>query len=451
MIRSRLRASATKTKATSGAAGTICVRSRTSSFTPRRADPWPRRRADRGSGRRSARARAAGKVDVIVSTSRPSKSAPSTQSTRISSRCASLVGAELVVLGDLEVVVREPPVLGELLRVAEVVAVADLEVGAGRLVDPHLPPGRGAERRPAHERPDRPGEVVVQARDGDVRGRVRVVDRRGDAVLDDRLARVELPAEEGVHEPADRHDLVAGLGGEEVVVDLVAVVHRPVRLEVHHHRLGADREAAREDVEVLDRRLQVHQPLAGGVVDGLQLRRVADPRDADPLAAVERLHVERVADLRRDLLEVEGEVVPLGGRLEARVLGRALVRDQPRLRHVQAEPHHRAVGRVLLHRLERERVVQEVDVVHQRDLLQPLARDGVPPAEPVDHERVAGLRAQVERLVRDPLGRQLVRLAAVLDRADLGEQVLERARPVLLGAEQESDQMRAAAHRKRGR
>ena len=233
----------------------------------------------------------------------------------------------------------------------------------------------------------------MQARQRDVRRGVRVVDRGGDAVLDDRLARVELPAEERVHEPADRHDLVAGLGGEEVVVDLVAVVHRPVGLEVHHHRLGADREAAREDVEVLDRRLQVHQPLARGVVDGVQLGRVADPRDADPLAAVEGLHVERVADLRRDLLEVEGEVVALGGRLEALVRGRALVRDQPRLRHVQAEPHHRAVRRVLLHRLERERVVQQVDVVHQRDLLQPLARHRVPPAEPVDHERVARLRS----------------------------------------------------------
>ena len=229
------------------------------------------------------------------------------------------------------------------------------------------------------------------------------------------------------------------------MVDLVAVVHRPVWLEVHHHRLGPDREAAGEDVEVLDRGLQVHQPLAGGVVDGVQLRRVADARDADPLAAVEGLHVERVADLRRDLLEVEGKVVALGGRLEALVRGRALVRDQPRLRHVQAEPHHRAVGRVLLHRLERERVVQQVDVVHQRDLLQPLARDRVPPAEAVDHERVTRLRAEVERLVRDSLGGQLVRHAAVLDRADLGEQVLEGARPVLFGAEQQADQMRACA------
>ena len=235
------------------------------------------------------------------------------------------------------------------------------------------------------------------------------------------------------------------------MVDLVAVVHRPVGLEVHHHRLGADREAAREDVEVLDRGLQVHQPLAGRVVDGVQLGRVADARDADPLAAVERLHEERVADPAGDLLEVEGEVVALGGRLEALVRGRLLVRDQPRLRHVQPEPHHRAVRGVLLHRLEGERVVQEVDVVHQRDLLQPLARHRVPPAEPVDHERVARAVAEVEGLVEDPLARQLVRLAAVLDRADAADQVLEGRGPVLLGAEQQSDQVRASRHTKRGR
>jgi hypothetical protein len=68
--------------------------------------------------------------------------------------------------------------------------------------------------------------------------------------------------------------------------------------------------------------------------------------------------------------------------------------------HLQPEPDHRAVRRVLLHRLERERVVEQVDVVHQRDLLQPLARVVVPVREPVDDEVVARLVAQVERLDR---------------------------------------------------
>ena len=96
---------------------------------------------------------------------------------------------------------------------------------------------------------------------------------------------------------------------------------------------------------------------------------------------------------------------------------------------------------MLLHRLERERVVQEVDLVHQGDLLQPLARQVVPPGEPVDDERVAGLERQVERLVEDPRGRELVRLAPVADGPEPAEERLERARPVLLGGEQQADRM----------
>src|SRR4029450_7786163 len=66
-------------------------------------------------------------------------------------------------------------------------------------------------------------------------------------------------------------------------------------------------------------------------------------------------------------------------------------------------------------------------------------RQRVPPREAVDDERVAGLGAQVERLVDDALARQLVRLAAPAEQADAAEQELERARPVLLGSEQEAD------------
>ena len=98
---------------------------------------------------------------------------------------------------------------------------------------------------------------------------------------------------------------------------LVAVVHRLRRVEPHRHRLGADRERADEDVEVFERGLQVHHPLARLVVARAQLLGRADARDADPLAAVERLHEERVADVLADRLEVERRVVALGGRLEA--------------------------------------------------------------------------------------------------------------------------------------
>ena len=239
----------------------------------------------------------------------------------------------------------------------------------------------------------------------------------------------------------DREDLVAELRRQEVVPHLVAVVHRPRRVEPHRHRLGADRERAHEDVEPLERGLQVHHPLARLVVARAQLVGRPDARDADPLAAVERLHEERVPDVLADRLEVERRVVALGGRLEALVRRRHLVRDQPRVGHADPEAHQRAVGGVLLHRLERERVVQQVHVVHQRDLLQPRARQVVPPREPVDHERVARPVAEVERLVDDPLGAQRV----AVDRAEPRDERLERRGPVLLGAEEQAD--RVLSHR----
>ena len=258
----------------------------------------------------------------------------------------------------------------------------------------------------------------------------------------ERLARVELPAEERVDQAADREYLVAELGREEVVLDGVAVVHREVGAELHDHRLGADRQRAGEHVEAVDRRLQVHEPLAGLVVRAVQLGAVADVAHAHPLAAVVGLHEQRVADRLGDLVEVERPVVLRRRVGEAGVVGRVLVRDQDGLRHLEPEPQHRAVRGVLLHRLERERAVEQVHVVHERDLLEPLARQEVPVGEPVDDEVVARLVAQVERLHRDPLDVHAVGGAGgVLDRPEPAEQRLERGRPVLLGAEEESDEM----------
>ena len=171
----------------------------------------------------------------------------------------------------------------------------------------------------------------------------------------------------------------------------------------------------------------MHHPLARLVVARAQLLGRADARDADPLAAVERLHEERVADVLADRLEVERRVVALGRSAgSARLSRRHLVRDQPRLGHADAEPHQRAVGGVLLHRLERERVVQQVDVVHQRDLLQPRARQVVPPREPVDDERVARPVAQVERLVEDRA--RCVSVVAAVDRPERARRA-PRTRP----------------------
>ena len=289
----------------------------------------------------------------------------------------------------------------------------------------------------------------MQRGDRDVRAGVGVVDRVDRAALDQRLAGVELPAEERVHDPPDRHDLVADLGGEEVVVDGVARVHRLVRVEVHHHRLGADRQRPGEHVVALDGGLQVHQHLAGLVVGAVQLVDVADARDAAPGTAVVRLHEQRVADLVGDRVEVERLVVAGGGVGVLRVVDRVLVRHQRRVGHLQAEPHHRAVGGVLLHGLEGERRVHQVDAVHQRDLLQPLARDVVPVGQPVDHQVVGRLVAQVERLDRDALDVvRVLRARPVGHRADPPHQVLEDPRPVVLRPEQESQQVPVGGHRR---
>ena len=350
--------------------------------------------------------------------------------------------AELLVALGLEVAVGEPAVGRELVVIRRPGRVGDLEVLLSRQVQPRPPAGHQRERAPLDQRLDGPREVVVQARQRHVRAGVGVVDRVDLAVLDEGLARVELPPEEGVHEPADGDHLSARLRRQERVVDRVAQVHGLVRLELHHHGLRADRQRPGEHVVALDRALQVHEHLAARVVGGVQLGRVADPRHPAPRAAVVRLHEQRVADLLGDRVEVERLVV-LGGRVGVPgVVHRVLVRHQDGLRHLETEAQHRAVGRVLLHRLERERAVQQVHAVHERDLLEPLARDVVPVGEPVDDQVVARPVPQRERLDRDPLGVEGVPRSVLSGHgANPPHYLLECPRPVLLRAEQQPDQV----------
>jgi hypothetical protein len=219
-------------------------------------------------------------------------------------------------------------------------------------------------------------------------------------------------------------------------------VHRPIRLELHDHRLGADREAAGEHVVVLDRCLQVHQAFTRFVVARVEFSIVLHPGHPHPGSAVERFHEQGIANLARDLFEAERLVVFSRHVWEPVILRWFLMRDHPRVRHLQAQPHHGAVSRVLLHGLERERVVHEVDVVHDCGLLQPLTRDVVPVREPIDDERMARHGTQVEGLDRDALGRDRVVLPTDLQLPDGAvSQCFERARPILFGAQQQADQM----------
>jgi hypothetical protein len=70
----------------------------------------------------------------------------------------------------------------------KVFAVGDLEPRQRVDVDAHAPLLCKAERAPAHESGHCPREVIVQARQGDVRRSIRVVDREHLALSDDRLA-----------------------------------------------------------------------------------------------------------------------------------------------------------------------------------------------------------------------------------------------------------------------
>ncbi len=275
----------------------------------------------------------------------------------------------------------------------------------------------------------------MQARESDVWAGIGVVDGVHLAASHEGLAGVELPPEERVDEPSDGHDLGSRARRQEAVLDRIAQVHGLVRLKAHDHRLGADRQRAGEHVVVVDRLLQVHQHLAALVIRGMQFRGVPDPGYAAPGAAVVRLHIQRVTDPLRDGVQIEWPI------------DRVLERHEYGLRHLEPQPHHRAVSRVLFHRLKGERAVQQVHVVHQGDLLQPLPRVVVPVSEPVDDQAVAWVVAQAERLDGEPLAIEgMPGAAGAGHRAQPAQDLLESKGPVLLGSEQQADQVPGLGH-----
>ena len=280
----------------------------------------------------------------------------------------------------------------------------------------------------------------MQGRHLRVRARVGEVDRVPDAVLVQRLARVEVPAEERVDGQRgvaqDRRLVVA----DEVLGHRVAVVQRGARVVLDDLGLRAEADAAHEAVERVDRLLQVHDQLAALVVALAERLRVVDLDDALPAAAVERLHEHRVAQPLADGAEVEQARVALQRRLQ---IGQRLVRlgrQHPRLRDRHAQVHHGAVGRVLLHRLHRPRVVEDVEAVHQDGLLDPLAAGVIPVGQPVDDQVVADVLAQVERLDGHAvdLDAHLIALP-VDDQIEALDELLVTDRPADVGAQRQPD------------
>src|SRR4029450_12272354 len=152
--------------------------------------------------------------------------------------------------------------------------LGDIVPAAALGVQAHRPAGDHAVQAPLGQGAQGPGEVVVEPDDGHVGGGVGEVDRVAAAVADDHLEAVELPAEERPDAGPEGDDLVAQLGGEEVVVDLIPEMQGFGRVVVGDHRLGADGQAAGEDVIALDPGLDVHQLPAPGVIGRPALGRV---------------------------------------------------------------------------------------------------------------------------------------------------------------------------------
>jgi hypothetical protein len=220
----------------------------------------------------------------------------------------------------------------------------------------------------------------------------------------------------------------------------VALVQRLRRVVLDRPRLRADPDAAHEAVEGEDALLQVHHELARFVVGVAQRLLVVDLVDPDPAAAVEGLHEERVAEVLAHLSEVEELRVALERHLQVRLLLVRLRRDQPGRRDRQPEAHHRAVRRVLLVRLHRPRVVEDVDAVQDHGLLDPLAAEVVPVRQPVDHHVVLRRIVQPEGIDGHARDLEAHRVAPDLEaQVELLDDLLVADRPADVGSEREPD------------
>ena len=220
----------------------------------------------------------------------------------------------------------------------------------------------------------------------------------------------------------------------------IARVERRRGVVLDRADLRTDADGAHEGVVGPDTLLQVHDELAAAFVGGDELVPVIGLRDADPTSAVVRLHEERVADLIAHLFQVEELGIARERLLEIRRVLVLLRRNEPRLGDRHAQAHHRRVRGQLLHRLDRPRVVEHVEVVEQDRLLDPLARIGVPVRQAVENDVVATLGAQVEGLDRDAIDLEANLFATDLQRRiPAPEDVLVALRPAEVRAEGEAD------------
>jgi hypothetical protein len=254
----------------------------------------------------------------------------------------------------------------------------------------------GGEHRPFKVRLDDPREVVVERGDLGVGAGVGEVDGHPIPVAMQELARVEVPPEEGVDDQRHAVDEGAFVVREEVVLHCVSVVQRGLWIVEDHVGLWAQADAPHEAVEGGHGFLEEHDQLPALLVRFAERGLVLQATHRPPATSVIGLHEHGVAQLTSDGSQIEVTGVALEGDFQIlhRLVG--VWRDEPRLRYGEAQPDHPCERGQLLHRLDRPRVVEHIEVVEHHGLLDPLAPRMVPVGESVDDQVVLLRLPQVE-------------------------------------------------------
>ena len=190
----------------------------------------------------------------------------------------------------------------------------------------------------------------------------------------------------------------------------------------------------------------MHDLRAARFIRGAQRRLVVDLRDADPAAAVVGLHEERIADPAADLAEVEELCIAGERRLQVRSLLVRLRRQHPRVGNRETEAHHRAIRGVLLVRLERPGIVEDVGIVEDDRLLYPLAA-GVSTSGSAGRQPGRSAPAGVDRTARSSRADlEAERVAAPVDREiEPLQDFFETDRPADVRTQRQTDPLRHVA------
>ncbi len=160
----------------------------------------------------------------------------------------------------------------------------------------------------------------------------------------------------------------------------------------------------------------MHQHLSRRIISLHQFRLIIDPAYPAPPPAIKRLHKQRIAHLLRQLRQIKQIMILRRRHPELLRIRPQLRRNQHRLRHPHPQPDHRAIGRMFLHALEGERIIEQIDAVEQGRLLQPFSRLVMPVGQPVDNQMVAGGRRQLEWMNAYALHLDVNNVSAHLDR-----------------------------------